>query len=97
MWLALWNGYPLVFSDTGAYLLQAFEHYAGWDRSVYHSAFLFPLHLTITIWPVIAVQALPIVYTLHLAMRVLWPGSFAWWLLVTSVTTALGPAVVRHA
>jgi hypothetical protein len=32
LWPALWNGYPLVFSDTGTYVAQAIEHYAGWDR-----------------------------------------------------------------
>lgn len=30
LWPALWNGYPLVFSDTGTYLAQAIEHYVGW-------------------------------------------------------------------
>jgi hypothetical protein len=35
LWPALWNGYPLVFSDTGTYLSQAIEHYLGWDRPVF--------------------------------------------------------------
>jgi hypothetical protein len=29
LWPAFWNGYPLVFADTGTYLSQAIEHYAG--------------------------------------------------------------------
>ena len=29
LWPALWNGYPLVFSDTGTYLSQAIEQYIG--------------------------------------------------------------------
>ena len=35
LWPAAWNGYPLVFADTGTYLSQAIEHYAGWDRPVF--------------------------------------------------------------
>src|ERR1700754_667798 len=81
LWPAFWNGYPLVFSDTGTYLSQAIEHYAGWDRPVFYSLFLLPLHLAITTWPVIAAQALLTVYTLHLAHRVFWPDASPWWLL----------------
>lgn len=93
LWPALWNGYPLVFSDTGTYLSQAIERYAGWDRPLFYSFFLLPLHLTITTWPVIAVQALLTVYTLHLVRRALWPDASPWWLLpivlLLAVTTSL--------
>ena len=93
LWPALWNGYPLVFSDTGTYLSQAIEHYVGWDRPVFYSLFLLPLHLTITTWPAIAVQALFTVYTLHLARRAFWPDASPWWLLpivlVLAITTSL--------
>ena len=37
LWPALWNGYPLVFSDTGTYLSQAINHYVGWDRPIFYS------------------------------------------------------------
>ncbi len=80
LWPALWNGYPLVFSDTGTYLAQAIEHYAGWDRPVFYSLFLLPLHMTLTTWPAIAVQALLIVLVLHLVRRTLLPGISVWWL-----------------
>ncbi len=93
MWPALWNGYPLVFSDTGTYLSQAIEHYLGWDRPVFYSLFLFPLHMTVTTWPAIAAQALLAAHTLHLVCRVLLPGISAWWLLpgvgLLSLATAL--------
>ena len=45
LWPPLWNGYPLVFADTGTYLSQAIDHYAGWDRPVFYSFFLLPLHI----------------------------------------------------
>jgi hypothetical protein len=93
LWPALWNGYPLVFSDTGTYLSQAIEHYAGWDRPVFYSLFLLPLHLTLTTWPAIAVPALLVAHVLHLLRRTLLPDSSVWWLLplagAMTLTTSL--------
>jgi hypothetical protein len=80
LWPALWNGYPLVFSDTGTYLAQAIEHYVGWDRPVFYSLFLLPLHMTLTTWPAIVVQALLIAHVLHLVRRTLLPQASVWWL-----------------
>ncbi len=57
IWPALWNGYPIVFADTGTYLSQAMHRYLGWDRPVFYSLFIYPLHLGLTTWPVILVQS----------------------------------------
>ena len=82
LWPAFWNGYPLVFADTGTYLSQAIEHYAGWDRPIFYSLFLFPLHMTVTTWPAIGVQALLVAYLLDLLRRtLLYPIPSVWWLL----------------
>jgi hypothetical protein len=81
LWPAFWNGYPLVFADTGTYLSQAIEHYAGWDRPIFYSLFLFPLHMTVTTWPAIGGQALLVAYLLDLLRRTLLPGTSVWWLL----------------
>jgi len=81
LWPAVWNGYPLVFADTGTYLSQAIERHLGWDRPVFYSLFALPLHLTLTTWPVIAAQALLAAHTLHLVRRALLPDISAWWLL----------------
>ena len=81
LWPAFWNGYPLVFSDTGTYLSQAIEQYVGWDRPVFYSLFLLPLHLTLTTWPAIVVQALLVAHVLHLVRRTLLPDASVWWLL----------------
>ncbi len=80
LWPAALNGYPLVFSDTGTYLSQAIQHYLGWDRPIFYSLFLLPLHLTLTTWPAIAAQALLVAHTLHLLRRALLPAVSAWWL-----------------
>jgi hypothetical protein len=65
LWPAVWNGFPIVFADTGTYLSQAINHYAGWDRPVFYSLFMLPLHGSVTVWPVVVAQAL-------LAASVLW-------------------------
>ena len=93
LWPALWNGYPLVFDDTGTYLSQAVHHYLGWDRPVFYSLFLLSLHLTISTWPDIAAQALLAAVLLHLVRRTLLPAASPWGLLplaaTLSATTAL--------
>lgn len=61
LWPALLNGYPIVFSDTGTYLSQAIHLYLGWDRPAFYSVFMMALHLTLTTWPVILVQAVCVV------------------------------------
>ena len=73
LWPALWNGYPIVFADTGTYLSQAIHRYAGWDRPVFYSLFMLPLHATLTVWPVVIAQALLAVWVLRLVVRVLVP------------------------
>jgi hypothetical protein len=75
LWPALWNGFPIVFADTGTYLTQAIHHVAGWDRPVFYSLFMLPLHLTVTLWPVIMVQALLASWVLWLVARALFPGA----------------------
>jgi len=71
LWPALWNGYPIVFADSGTYLSQAVHRYLGWDRPVFYSLFLLPLHLTLTTWPIVIAQALLTASVLHLLCRVL--------------------------
>jgi hypothetical protein len=78
LWPALWNGYPIVFADTGTYLSQAIHQYAGWDRPVFYSLFMLPLHGTVTTWPVAGVQALLTAWVLRLVCGVLVPGLSAW-------------------
>ncbi len=88
-WPALLNGYPLVFSDTGTYLSQALNRYLGWDRPVFYSFFLLPLHLGLTTWPVVAAQALIAAWVLRVALRALLPACPAWWLAALAAALAL--------
>jgi len=82
-----------VFSDTGTYLSQAIQHYLGWDRPVFYSLFLLPLHLTLTTWPAIVAQALLAAHTLHLLRRTLLPSVSAWWLVPLLAALTLASAL----
>jgi hypothetical protein len=87
IWPALWNGYPIVFADTGTYLSQAMHRYLGWDRPVFYSLFIFALHLGLTTWPVILVQSGMTVLVLDLTRRAF--GVSRWWLLALTAFLAL--------
>lgn len=70
-WPAAWNGYPLVFADSGTYLGQAILLYLGWDRPAFYSLFLHALHWRVTLWTVPLAQGLIAAHLLALALRVL--------------------------
>jgi hypothetical protein len=81
LWPALWNGYPIVFADTGTYISQAVHHYAGWDRPVFYSLFILALHWKLTLWPVIMAQALLTTWILWLSWHVVAPRAHPAWFL----------------
>ena len=48
-WVAVWNGYPLVFPDSGAYIRAAIEHHNLADRPIYYSIFIALIHLRLSL------------------------------------------------
>ena len=65
LWVALFNGYPIVFSDTASYLLTGLTFIAFWPfRSPGYSIFTKLASLGISAWLVIGVQAIIVVYVL---------------------------------
>jgi len=69
LWPAAWNGYPLVFADTGTYLSQAMHRYLGWDRPVFYSLAILPLHLGLDTRPVVLAQSAVAIFVLDLTRR----------------------------
>jgi hypothetical protein len=53
---AVWNGFPLVFHDTGGYLGAFSDGELGFGRSVAYGAFM-ALGLPLAFWPTITIQA----------------------------------------
>ncbi|MBL6455217.1 hypothetical protein JMJ55_07775 [Belnapia sp. T6] len=70
IWPAFYNGFPLVFADSGTYLGQALMFYVGWDRPPFYSLFLHLSHWRLSLWLPIFVQGLLTAHLLHLALRV---------------------------
>ena len=65
LWVADLNGYPVVFSDTGSYLLTGLMFIAFWPfRSPGYSLFTKFAGLGISAWLVVGAQAILIVYLL---------------------------------
>ena len=83
VWPAFWNGYPLVFADTGTYVGQALLIYLGWDRPPFYSAFLLATHWRLTLWGPVLAQGLIVAHLLALTLRAL-GRSDPWSLLVTA-------------
>ncbi|WP_291297984.1 hypothetical protein [Elioraea sp.] len=84
-WVAFYNGYPLVFADTGTYLGQALQRYLGWDRPVFYSFLLLALHWGITLWAVPVVQAAVIAHLVWLVLRTLGAGGLLRYAVVIAV------------
>lgn len=65
---ALWNGFPLVFSDTGGYLARPFEGRLEFGRSATYGAFL-AAGINLDFWPNVVAQALVVVWLVALTLR----------------------------
>jgi len=88
---ALWNGYPLLQSDTGGYLARWYEGYLVPSRSTVFGLYLHFGEDTY-FWLNLGIQALATMWILHLTLRVF--GMARPWRLVTltfalTLTTAL--------
>lgn len=57
-WPAYWNGYPLVFADTGNYIGQVKLRFIGWTAPPFYSAFLSATDLGLSLWGPLLAQAL---------------------------------------
>ena len=59
-WPAFANGYPLVFSDTAALGAMGLEPNMGWDKPWVYGPLILLLHWGISLWGVVAGQALAV-------------------------------------
>jgi len=58
LWPAMLNGYPLLFSDTGAFLSQGLDWFMVWDKPWIYGPVLGWSSLEITLWLPAVLQAL---------------------------------------
>lgn len=70
IWPALANGYPLVFTDTGAFLDQLLRPFMVWDKPWIYGPVLAVLSLRLTLWLPMLAQGLAVSWVLWRVHRV---------------------------
>ena len=75
VWPAFLNGYPLVFTDSGAFLHQTLGPLMIWDKPWIYGPLILPLHLHRTLWPVVLAQGLALSHLLWLLARAFGRGA----------------------
>ena len=58
LWPAFWNGFPIIFHDTGGYLARPFEETLATGRAAIYGAFLL-IGIKYEFWPNIVIQSAP--------------------------------------
>lgn len=77
IWPALWNGFPIVFPDTGGYLARPFEATLLMGRSAIYGAFLV-FGAKHDFWPNIIVQGVLVTWPVLLTLRLEGLGGRPW-------------------
>ncbi|MFN6953649.1 MAG: hypothetical protein ACK4PG_02515 [Acetobacteraceae bacterium] len=93
LWPAVLNGYPLLFSDTGAFLHQTLGPLMIWDKPWIYGPFLHAFHWQASLWGPAAAQGLIVSWLLWLVQRVVrGRASVPWHLLLSAGVAALTTA-----
>jgi hypothetical protein len=72
--IAVWNGFPLVFYDTGAYLAEGLQGAFLVERSPVYSLLLAATGSWFSLWPVVILQAVMSAYLISQTARIEVPG-----------------------
>ncbi len=74
---AFYNGYPIVFSDTGTYIGSGVELYFPVDRPITYGLFIRATGFNgFSLWATVFIQSLILSYVLYLFMRMVLGGTF---------------------
>jgi len=89
-WPAVLNGYPILFSDSGAFLHQTLGPLMLWDKPWIYGPLAFLFHWHRALWPLVLAQGAMVAWLLWLLLRVFGGGaSPARHLLLCGVLAAL--------
>ena len=92
LWPAWINGYPLLFSDTNAFIAQSLKGHFVWDKPYFYGPTLIALHVKTTLWVPLLAQALIVVNAIWLLMLSIGRQTVSYLLLscsVLAIVTAL--------
>ena len=87
--VAVWNGFPLIFYDTGAYVLEGLGHVFFVERAPVYAEFLFLAGARFSLWPAVILQALMTSYMILEVARAEIPGLRLWSLAVIGAALSL--------
>lgn len=73
MWPAFFNGYPLLYSDTNAFLDQGVQGLMIWDKPFIYGPWMLAMHWRLSLWLPCAAQALLLSAMIWLARAVISP------------------------
>ncbi|MFM7302065.1 MAG: hypothetical protein ACKO4X_01920 [Alphaproteobacteria bacterium] len=71
IWPAFFNGYPLLFSDSGGFLHQTLGPLMLWDKPYVYGPFLHAFHWRISLWGPVVAQGVILSHLLWLTQRVM--------------------------
>jgi len=92
VWPAALNGYPLVFSDTGAFLHQTLGPLMIWDKPWVYGPLLHLFHWGVTLWPALLAQGVLVSWLLWLTLRMLGRAAPLWHLGICAMLAMLTAA-----
>jgi len=73
LWAAFWNGFPIIYYDTGAYVLEGLGGHFMMERSPVYSLFLRLVGAGTSLWFVVFIQAAATAFVLTQCGRALTP------------------------
>ena len=65
LYWAFYNGFPLVFSDTGSYIISGFENKIPNDRPIYYGLFIRHISLATSLWYVVFAQSIILSFLIY--------------------------------
>jgi hypothetical protein len=87
--VAMWNGFPIIFYDTGAYMLQGLGHVFIAERSPVYSGFLSATGGALSLWLVAIAQCAITAFVMTQFARAIRPTLSLWSLLIIGAVLCL--------
>ena len=92
IWPAFFNGYPLLFSDSGGFLHQTLGPLMLWDKPYIYGPFLHAFHWRISLWGPVVAQGVILSHLLWLTQRALRGNATPLWHIGLCAFVALATA-----
>jgi hypothetical protein len=86
---ALWNGFPLIYSDTGGYILRPIEGKLFLGRSALYGLFL-DVGMPLSFWPNVIIQSAMAAWLVTLTLRALRLADRRWVAFAVVVALSIG-------